>query len=290
MGTREQTGPIKGDRPAEETAEDDQPSGAGQALPDDQEVTTREQGPGSSEAAPGDEPLDLAIATGVSQRSANVRQAAKWALELHDWEALEDEVQEIIDTYDPPEGIALPIVDEFLAEAIIAGNAGLALITCPRTQEYHEQVRETWEALGPTWVKTFRERGDVIEIITHASRLEEGLDRLGPEATGYAPLSEILLCRPLDALSMLGPEPLGAPDLEATLELATDLLEEHGVTVHHARTSRRRAHLLVPSYQGVRAVAMIAALADDARSVGSEAGTSHVPGGGDNHEAKEGHT
>lgn len=267
MGTREQTGPTEPDEPAEETAPND-------------------QGCRNPEEIPGEDPPDLDIAAELRQRSTSIQQTAKWLLELQDWEALENEIQEAAQSYEPPEDIDRSIVHDFLEEAVIAGNPDLALITCPRTQESHKQIGETWERLGPKWLKSFWEREDHIDIITQPHLLEDALEGFGPEADGFAPLSEILLCRPLDARTMLGLEPRGAHDLEETLTMATDLLGQQGIQVHHGRTSQRHVHLLVPSQQAIRAVAMLAELTDNPATVGSKGDETNVPNPEDGHETE----
>lgn len=265
-------------RPGEESGasdEDagDEPGSLGDADPARAQASwDREQEPVSSRVSPSDRPLDLDIGSKANPGANSLQQAARWLLGLHDWEAIDDEVSDAIQGFEPPEDVVFDAAREALAEMAFSGKAGLALITCPRTQAYGEQIGEIWERFGSDWLEILVEHGDLTEIVTRPRFLEEALDALGPEAQAYAPLSEIRLCRPLDALSMLGFDAGARPALEAALGLATSLLETQGIDVRHARTSRRCIHLLVPSRQGARAVAMIDGLAHGDGAWPSEGG------------------
>lgn len=226
---------------------------------------------GSEEVPQQDRALQIAIGLEEEHLLPSALEAARWTLANHDWKALGREVEEAVEGYDPPGDVDLDAAQEILEEVVLAGEEGLALVTCPRGGACGERLREVWGRLDTRSFEYLRERGDTTEIITFPCLLDEFLDGLGPEAQGYAPLSEIALCEPHDMLSLFGHGP-PRTHLEAVLELAIRFLAEQGIEVPHARAAHRCAHLLVPAHQAVRAVAMIDGLARQLGASASDGG------------------
>lgn len=190
--------------------------------------------------------LDLAIETRGGNRLTGARRAIRWLLRACSWEALEEQIAEVLGCYEPPTELVLPGVVTLLAEARLKGRTGLAILELPRTDAGSEALTDLCEVVGSDGILRFQIGGDPTFVVAHGS-LPRVRDALAVEVCTIGPLAEIILSwGPGDEL-----------DKRFAYGLVVDLLEHADVQVHRDHWTSTIASLLVPQHHAPLAVGIL---------------------------------